>query len=80
MTHGDPAGRVGVGRFEDEGLLQGASRFVRDLRRDDCAHVVYVRSPVASGRIRSVATVAAAAVPGVVAVLTAADLGLAPFN
>ncbi|MDH3678490.1 MAG: xanthine dehydrogenase family protein molybdopterin-binding subunit [Acidimicrobiia bacterium] len=80
MTHGAPARRAEVGRFEDEGLLRGTTRFVRDLQRDDCAHAVYVRSPVASGRIRSIRTGEAAAVPGVVAVLTAADLGLAPFS
>ncbi len=80
MTPGDRARGAEVGRFEDEGLLRGTTRFVRDLRRDDCAHVAYVRSPVASGRIRSICTGGATAVPGVVAVLTAADLGLAPFS
>ncbi|MGI9612556.1 MAG: xanthine dehydrogenase family protein molybdopterin-binding subunit [Acidimicrobiales bacterium] len=67
-------------RFEDEGLLRGATHFTRDLPSADCAHVSFVRSPVASGRIRSIDTGEALSAPGVVAVLTAADLGLTPFS
>ena len=69
-----------AGRLEDEGLLRGATAFVRDLPSDDCAHVVFVRSQVAAGTIEEIGTVAASAAPGVVGVVTAADLGLAPFS
>jgi CO/xanthine dehydrogenase Mo-binding subunit len=80
MTDVDSARTTGIGRLEDEGLLRGTTPFMRDLDRGDCAHVVYVRSPVAAGRIRSVRTDEATAMPGVVAVLTAADLELEPFS
>ncbi|CAB4865170.1 unannotated protein [freshwater metagenome] len=50
----------------DEPLLQGA------------AHVTYVRSDFAHGTIVSIDTSEAQAMPGVIAVYTAADLGLAP--
>ena len=67
-------------RFEDEGLLRGTTRFTRDLPSADCAHVSFVRSPVASGRIRSIDTSGAIVAPGVLAVLVAADLHLDPFK
>ena len=59
----------------------GARRaFLRDLPFDDCLHACFVRSDVAHGRLRGVDTGAACAAPGVVAVLTAADLDLPPFR
>ncbi len=64
-----------VRRREDERLLRGAGRFVTDIVPADCLHVVFVRSPHASADIRSIAVDDAKAHPGVVAVLTAADLG-----
>ncbi len=67
-------------RLEDEGLLRGATAFVRDLPADDCAHVVFVRSQVAAGALTHLDTSGAASAPGVRAVLTAADLGLEPFS
>jgi aerobic carbon-monoxide dehydrogenase large subunit len=45
---------------------------------DGAAHVTYVRSTVAHGTITSIDTSAAQSMPGVLAVLTAADLGLQP--
>ena len=69
-----------AGRLEDEGLLRGTTSFVRDLPHDDCAHVVFVRSQVAAGAVRSIDASAARAAPGVAAVLTGDDLGLAPFS
>ena len=53
---------------------------MRDLPSDDCLHLVYVRSPVAAGTVRSISTEEAAAAPGVAAVLVAADLNLPPFS
>ena len=69
-----------AGRLEDERLLRGTTRFVRDLEHDDCAHVVFVRSQVAAGAIERIDTTQALTAPGVVAVLTADDLDLADFS
>ena len=60
-------GGVYVDDLLDEPLLQGA------------AHVTYVRSTIAHGRILSIDTSAAAEMPGVIAVYTAEDLGLTPM-
>jgi carbon-monoxide dehydrogenase large subunit len=61
-------------RREDPVLLTGEARFVDDLVVPGALHLAVVRSPVAHARIRSVATDAAAAQPGVVAVFSGADL------
>src|ERR1700726_4138620 len=61
-------------RREDRRLLTGQGQFIADLVVPGMAHAVLVRSPLAHARIRAVETQAAAAAPGVVAVLTGADL------
>ncbi|MGH9101854.1 MAG: xanthine dehydrogenase family protein molybdopterin-binding subunit, partial [Acidimicrobiales bacterium] len=61
-------------RREDPALLSGEARFVDDLVVPGAAHLAVVRSHVAHARIRSVDTAAAAAMPGVLSVLTGADL------
>src|SRR3954469_11746658 len=61
-------------RDEDRRLLTGAGRFCDDERVAGEAHAVFVRSPHAFAAIRRIDTAAARAVPGVLAVLTAADL------
>src|SRR4051795_12497379 len=61
-------------RDEDRKLLIGAGRFFDDERAAGAAHGVFVRSPHAFAMIRSIDTAAARAMPGVLAVLTAADL------
>jgi aerobic carbon-monoxide dehydrogenase large subunit len=63
-----------VARKEDPRLLRGRGRFGADMSRPGqlCARIV--RSPIAHGRLRAVHTAQAAAAPGVVAVVTAADL------
>ena len=43
-------------------------------------HAVFVRSPVAHGRVEGIDTSAAASAPGVIAVLTADSLGVAPHH
>lgn len=63
-----------VRRVEDPKLLAGRGRFVDDVHEPRQAHVAFVRSPVARARLTSVDTAAARALPGVLAVLTAADL------
>ena len=66
-----------VHRAEDFRFLKGAGRFVDDLKREGMLHAVVLRSPVAHGRIRRIDASAARAMPGVHAVMTAADIGAA---
>jgi aerobic carbon-monoxide dehydrogenase large subunit len=67
-------------RREDRRLVSGQGRFVGTMSQPGTAHLVLVRSPLAHARVLGVDASAAARMPGVVAVLTAADLGpLAPM-
>ena len=61
-------------RVEDEPLLRGQGRFVDDLNIPGALHVSFLRSGVAHARLKSIDADAARALPGVVAVLTFADL------
>src|SRR5690349_4981248 len=63
-----------IPRLEDEPLLRGRGRFVDDLAVGGLLHAAFVRSPHPHARIRGVASAAAAALPGVRAVLTLDDL------
>ena len=68
-------------RKEDPKFLTTGGVYVDDMRLaelDGALHVTYVRSSVAHGRIVSIDTADALAMPGVVAIYTAEDLGLAP--
>ena len=65
-----------VVRVEDPELLEGRGTYVANLRVDGLLHLRFVRSTVAHARVTSIDTSDAAAMPGVVAVLTAADLPL----
>ena len=67
-----------VARREDGRLLTGDTRFVADLDLPDCLSVTYVTAPVAHAAIRSVDVEAARSAPGVVDVVTAADLDIGP--
>ena len=67
----------GVERLEDLRLLTGRGQFVDDLACEGLLHAAIYRSSVAHGRIRAIDTSAARAMPGVHAVITAADLGAA---
>ena len=69
-----------VRRVEDPELLLGRSRYVDDIPIEGVLRLAMVRSPFAHARIRSVDTSAATDRQGVVAVLVAADLGLAPHH
>jgi carbon-monoxide dehydrogenase large subunit len=64
----------GISRFEDARLLRGAGRYVDDIKLPNTAHGIVLRSPHAHARIRSLDVRAARAAPGVLQVLTAADL------
>ena len=61
-------------RREDPELLTGEARFVDDLVVPGALHARVVRSTAAHARIRSIDTTGASSFPGVVAVLTGADL------
>ena len=62
-----------IHRREDPHLITGGGRYVEDLIRPGTLILVVVRSPHAHARISRISTDAAKALPGVVAVLTAAD-------
>jgi carbon-monoxide dehydrogenase large subunit len=63
-----------VRRTEDPTLVRGQGRYTDDISRLGQAHAVMVRSQEAHGIIRSVNIEVAKTMPGVLAVLTAADL------
>jgi aerobic carbon-monoxide dehydrogenase large subunit len=65
---------LSVKRREDRRLLTGRGRYVDDLRLPDLLHAAIVRSPYAHARIIEVDARRAMEQPGVVAVLTIADL------
>lgn len=62
-------------RVEDIRFLTGRGRYTDDISVPGQLHGLVVRSPVAHGRITELDVAAARAAPGVVAVVTAADLG-----
>ncbi len=59
-----------VKRAEDARLIEGQGNFVDDIALPGMLYMALVRSPVAHARINSIDTEAAAAVDGVVAVVT----------
>ena len=63
-----------VRRLEDPRLVQGLGRYSDDVSLPRQLHAVLVRSPHAHARIAAIRTDQALGAPGVVAVLTAADL------
>ena len=75
-------------RKEDPKFLTVGGRYVDDMLDEPllhgAAHVTYVRSQFAHGNVLSIDSSEALAMPGVIAIFTAADLGLqpspAPFN
>src|SRR5918998_1117452 len=64
-----------VERVEDWRFLRGRGQFVDDLNRPGQWHAVIVRSPVAHGRIRAIDHADALSMPGVRAIMTAAEIG-----
>jgi carbon-monoxide dehydrogenase large subunit len=77
----DIAQRFGSGqavrRIEDDGLLKGAGQYTDDLAPEGQLRLVFVRSPYPHARIVSIATDNAAGMPGVVKVVTGAELAAA---
>ena len=78
MARAQKHGRFGSGhavrRVEDASLLKGAGRFADDVAIADQLHAYFLRSPHAHARIAALDTKAAAAMPGVMAVVTGDDL------
>ncbi len=68
-----------VDRREDERLLHGRGTFVADLVDAGTAAIAFVRSIQANALIERIDTAGAAALPGVYAVFTGADLALGPL-
>jgi carbon-monoxide dehydrogenase large subunit len=66
-------------RREDPPLVTGAARYTDDLAPPGTLHAVFVRAPLAHGRIRGIDPARAAAAPGVAGVFCAADLDLPPL-
>jgi carbon-monoxide dehydrogenase large subunit len=64
----------GVARVEDQRFLTGSGRYTDDLVLPGALHAVVFRAPVAHGRITELDASEARGMPGVHAVLTAADL------
>src|SRR4249919_2596137 len=67
-----------VERLEDPPLVRGRGRFAADISFPHQLHMRIVRSNHAHGKVVSIDTVAARALPGVVAVWTAADIADVP--
>ena len=68
--------RIGdrVARVEDKRFVTGAGRYTDDIDRPGQAYAVFVRSPHAHARIRSVDADAARTAPGVLAVYAGRDI------
>jgi aerobic carbon-monoxide dehydrogenase large subunit len=64
-----------VPRVEDRRILTGAGRYIADISVPGTLHAAFVRSPLAHAAIRGLDVDAARLLPGVIAVLTAAELG-----
>jgi carbon-monoxide dehydrogenase large subunit len=62
-------------RTEDRALLTGAARYLDDVPCAGALHVVFVRSPIAHALVRSVDADEACAMPGVIGVFVAEDMG-----
>ena len=62
-------------RNEDPRLLTGRAIFLDDIEPPGTLHVAFLRSPHAHARLLSIDTAAARAMPGVLTIVTADDLG-----
>jgi len=69
-----------TGRIEDDALLRGRGRFGDDVKPEGALAAYFVRSPHAFATIENIDAAAAKRAPGVVAVLTAADLAAAHYH
>ena len=63
-----------VRRKEDFRFITGRGQYTDDINRPGQSYIRFVRSPHAHARIKAIDTAAAAGMPGVLAVLTGAEL------
>jgi carbon-monoxide dehydrogenase large subunit len=63
-----------VRRKEDQRFITGKGHYTADVNRPGQTHACFVRSPHAHARIKGIDAAAASKMPGVLAVLTGADL------
>jgi len=63
-----------VPRLEDQALLKGIGQYTDDVRLLHQSHLVFVRSPYPHADIGSIDVTAAAQMPGVLRIVTGADL------
>jgi carbon-monoxide dehydrogenase large subunit len=61
-------------RKEDPRFITGTGSYLDDVKLNNVAHAAILRSPYAHARIRGIDTRAAAAMPGVIAIITGQDL------
>ncbi len=66
-----------IKRTEDPRFITGKGRYLDDIKLTGMVHMAILRSPYAHANIRSIDTSAAAAMPGVLAVIVGADI---PYN
>src|SRR5215813_8343457 len=71
-----PSGPLGarIERKEDARFLTGAGQYTDDVTLPHQSHAVFVRSPHAHARIKSIRTEAARRLPGVLAIYTGSDV------
>ena len=69
-----------AGRVEDDALLRGEGRFGDDVKPERALAACFVRSPHGFARIERIDVSAAQSAPGVVAVLTGADLAAEHYH
>src|SRR5215831_1625348 len=71
-------GATGIGaavrRKEDQRFITGRGHYTGDFNRPGQVYAVFIRSPHAHARIKAINVKSAAALPGVLAVLTGSDL------
>jgi carbon-monoxide dehydrogenase large subunit len=71
-------GATGIGaavrRKEDQRFITGRGHYTGDFNRPGQVYAVFIRSPHAHARIKAIDVKSAAALPGVLAVLTGSDL------
>jgi carbon-monoxide dehydrogenase large subunit len=65
---------VRVKRREDPALITGQGKYTSDIHLEGMVYMAVVRSPYAHARIKGIDASAAAAMPGVLGVFTAADI------
>jgi carbon-monoxide dehydrogenase large subunit len=66
-----------VKRTEDPRFITGKGRYLDDIKLQNMAHMAILRSPYAHANVRSIDASAAKRMPGVITVITGADI---PYN